>query len=355
MNRKYKVMISAATASALTFTALAQTASTENPYAASDAVVQHQVAERSELMKSTAHASAVVGQTVENLQQVKLGRVKTFALDLRSGRIVEVIVSTSGGQLVAVPPGALHPDAGLKFLRLDASAEKMEAAPRFDAGQWAAETQSNRVTEAYTYFGEQPYFVTGQSGDNYQTTNQDGTITPLGTRTLEHVREAEQARQTVDPNNTISVVNPDGTTSRDYYSDQHAAIGVWSVLGYDQSEHKLIGMALRNRQGAKLGQVEDVMVDLKAGRVAAIFIRTDRFFWTGGWRYSVPPTEVWLNQANDALVLDVSKEEFTQSPHYDISGWPNYPLPGYAAGTYSPYMIEPYNNSDAPQTVATGR
>jgi len=228
MKRNYKIMLSAVTASALTFTALAQAAPEQAPFATSDTVIQHLNEERAVLLASTAQASAVIGLKVENLQHVELGRVNNFALDLSSGRIVEVIVSGGGGRLTAVPPGALQPEVGFKSLHMDVSPEKFAGAPRFYAAKWAEETESNRVTAAYAYFGEQPFFVTGQAGDGYQTTNQNGTITALGTRTLAHVAERELARQTNDPNNTISILKPDGTTSRDYYSAQHAAIGAWS-------------------------------------------------------------------------------------------------------------------------------
>jgi sporulation protein YlmC with PRC-barrel domain len=123
------------------------------------------------------------------------------------------------------------------------------------------------------------------------------------------------------------------------------------VLCYDQSENKLMGMPLRNQQDEKLGRVENLIVDLKAGRVAAIIIRSDRFFWTGGRLHAVPPAEVRLNPARDTLLLDTSKMEFTLSPHFNDTQWPNYQLPGYAAGVYSPYKIEPYNNNDAPRPV----
>ena len=353
MKQNYKIMLSAASASALAFTALSQDMSSQNAAPSNEAALQNMVAERVLLLKSTAQASDVIGLPVENLQQVRLGQVINFALDLRSGRIVEVILSTSGGQLTAVPPGALHPTPDFKALQMDVSQDKFDAAPRFATAKWDENTQSNQVSEVYAYFGEQAYFVTAPTGD--QTTNQNGTATALGTRTLAHVEAQELASETNDANNTISIVNPDGSTSRNYYSDEHRSIGSWSVLGYDQSEHRLIGMPLRNQQGDKLGRVEDIIVDLKAGRVAALFVRSDRFFWTGGWLHSVPPTEVRLNPAQDALLLNVSKVDFAQNPHFELTEWQNCPLPGYAAGFYYPYRIEPSNNSDAPQPVVTAQ
>jgi len=93
-------------------------------------------------------------------------------------------------------------------------------------------------------------------------------------------------------------------------------------------------MTLRNELGEKLGQVEDLIVDLKAGRVAAIFIRSDRFFWTGGRVHAVPPTEVRFSPGQDSLLLNVSLVDFAQDPHFALTEWPNYPLPGYAAGLF---------------------
>jgi sporulation protein YlmC with PRC-barrel domain len=341
MKSKLSIILGAATASALSLSAMAQPAAVMGPDPAQQTAVLQMVAERDVLLKSTAQVSDVIGLPVESLQHVPLGRVKNLALDLRSGRIVEVVIESSGltgpgGPLTAVPPGAVHPDATLKTLQLTISPEQFAAAPRFDAAHWAGETQSNRVTQAYTYFGEQPYFVTGWSGDGYQTTNRNGSSTGLGDRTVAHVEDRELARVTNNPNNTISIVKPDGLTSRDYYSD-------------DESANKLMGISLRNQQGDKLGKVENIIVDLKAGRIAAVIIRSDRYLWTGGMLHAVPATELRLNKDHNSLLLNVGRVEFSQSPHFDISQWPNYPLPGYGAGIYSPYKIEPYNNDDAPR------
>jgi hypothetical protein len=85
-------------------------------------------------------------------------------VDVESGRIVQVIISSGGflgmdETLTPVPPGALHHEAGQKVLHLDASTEKFNAAPKCDTSKWDEDTQSNRVTEVYGYYGQQPYFV----------------------------------------------------------------------------------------------------------------------------------------------------------------------------------------------------
>src|ERR1700744_991990 len=64
-------------------------------------------------LKEALKYSDLKGLTVQNQENEKLGKVQDFAVDLKSGRIVEVIVSTGGfmgvdSTLTAVPPRALH-------------------------------------------------------------------------------------------------------------------------------------------------------------------------------------------------------------------------------------------------------
>ncbi len=111
-----------------------------------------------------AKAGDVIGMTVKNNQDEKLGKVEDLAVDVESDRIVQVILSSGGfmgvdNTLTAVPPGVLHCDAEQKVLHLDISKEKLKAAPRFETANWDESTQSNQVVEVYSYYGEQPYFV----------------------------------------------------------------------------------------------------------------------------------------------------------------------------------------------------
>src|SRR5450432_1064914 len=175
MKRKLQIITSASAASLLALAALAQDTSNSKDYAPN----QKSHVQRPACLKDTAKASDLIGMTVKNNQDEKLGKVEDLAVDVESGRIVEVIISTGGfmgmgNSLTAVPPGALHQEVGQKVLHLDASKEKLAGAPKFDASNWDEDTQSNRVTEIYGYYGQQPYFVVNRDG--YWTTNADGTF-----------------------------------------------------------------------------------------------------------------------------------------------------------------------------------
>src|SRR5450432_3708792 len=185
MKRKLQIITSASAASLLALAALAQDTSNSKDYAPN----QKSHAQRTVCPKDTAKASDLIGMTVKNNQDEKLGKVEDLAVDVESGRIVQVIISTGGfmgmgNSLIAVPPGALHQELGQKVLHLDASKEKLAGAPKYDASNWDENTQSNRLSEVYGYYGQQPYFARdgygtpnmGAAFANSLPRNMDGTI-----------------------------------------------------------------------------------------------------------------------------------------------------------------------------------
>jgi sporulation protein YlmC with PRC-barrel domain len=148
-------------------------------------------------------------------------------------------------------------------------------------------------------------------------------------------------------NNWISTRNPDGTWTREYYSNERRANNAWSRLGYVQKAGRLMGTAVENLQGQQLGKVENLMVDLSAGRIIAVIISTGEFLGLGGELSAVPPTALRFNPQHDTLQLDVSKETLANSPHFKAGQWPDFSQPGYAGGVYHACQVEPWFNPDA--------
>jgi hypothetical protein len=148
-------------------------------------------------------------------------------------------------------------------------------------------------------------------------------------------------------NNWISTRNPDGTWTREYYSNERRANNAWSRLGYVQKAGKLMGTSVENLQGEQLGKVENLMVDLSAGRIVAVIISTGGFLDLGDALSAVPPTALRFNPQHDILQLDASKEMLASSPHFKASQWPDFSQPGYAGGVYYAYKVEPWFNPDA--------
>lgn len=247
----------------------------------------------------TDKASDLIGMEIKNYQNEKLGKLEDLAVDVEAGRIVHVILSTGGflgiaDKHVAVPPGALHCDTANKVIHLDANKEKLKGAPKFEMSKWAECCEANHVTELYRYYGQEPYFV------------------------------AKSA------------------TDRDR-------------LGHVMKATKVIGLPVRNLQDEKLGKVENLMVDLPAGRLVTAVLSTGGFLGLGDELNAVPPGALRYNSAHDGLVLDATKESLTKAPHFKSNEWPDTGEPTYAEGVYRAYNVEPYFSKDADNTARNVR
>jgi hyperosmotically inducible protein len=361
MKQKITIMISACAFSIMAITVLAQ--NTYNPKIDGQDQTSYRMnhAARADQLNDTAKASDLMGMSVKNNQNEKLGKVEDLAVDVESGRIVQVIISAGGfmgmgNTLVAVPPAAFHHDVAQKILHLDASKEKLAGAPKFDSANWDEYTQSNRVTEVYGYYGQQPYFVSDREGTwvtNADGTfaralprNMDGTINTTGSSTMDTAHNVKVASDVEATNNTLLTRNSDGTWSRNYYPNGNRANSSCK-LGYVQKASKLMGAPVKNLQDEKLGKVENLIVDLPAGRIVAVIISSGGYMGMDNELSAVPPAALRYNSEHDVLQLDASKDMLANSPHFQANQWPNFSQPAYAGGVYHAYKVEPYFNADA--------
>ncbi len=141
MKPAFKLVLCASAASLLAFAALAQ----ENlePKNGRQEYDRQRTPRtlHAERLNDATKAGDVIGMAVKNCQDEKLGTVDHVLVDLPSGRVVAVIVSSGGflgmgDELSAVPPAALQWTEDRSTLRLDASKAMLSAAPRFKANQW---------------------------------------------------------------------------------------------------------------------------------------------------------------------------------------------------------------------------
>lgn len=108
-------------------------------------------------------ATKLIGLSVQNLQNDKIGSVENLVVDLSSGRVVAVIVSSGGflglgDTLSAIPPTALRFSAENDRLRLDTTKEALTQAPRFKTGEWPDFAQQDYTAGVYRAYQQEPYF-----------------------------------------------------------------------------------------------------------------------------------------------------------------------------------------------------
>lgn len=201
---------------------------------------------------------------IKNLQDETLGRIVDLGIDLINGRVVEVLVESDGSldvdsKVVAVPPGALSPDADGRIYRLNATRELFKTAAAIDLTTWEDFGRSDRVAAAYRLFGQKPYFrVDGLTAD------------------------------TPERRTKVS-------------------------LGHVERCNKLIGMPVGNFQGDQFGEVWSMSLDILKGQILSVIILAPGNFKT---KSVIPARALEFNDARDALLLDDTVEEFAEEPRY---------------------------------------
>ncbi len=358
MKHELETIFTASVASLLTFTALAQdpsTAKADRPNHPRDRLLHAQRADR---LNGAARASDLLGMTVKNYQEEKLGKVEDIGVDVESGRVVQVIISTGGflgigDTLTAVPPGALNHDSAHKVLHLEANKEKLIGAPRFDPSRWSEGSDSNHLSAVYTYYGEEPSFRFLHRGDAAL----DGLRDPGGriiTGTQPAPEGQVKAGESSNPPDALKRdLNQEGDDAWNKsraLKERQSLIPI-SRLSQLQKASKLLGTSVKNLQNEMLGKVEDLLVDLSAGRILAVVVSAGHVLGTVGDFSAVPPTALWFNNERDILQLDASKESLAIAPHFKSTEWPDFGQPSYAAGIYRAYKMEPYFNTNSTQEL----
>jgi hypothetical protein len=178
------------------------------------------------------------------------------------------------------------------------------------------------VAEVYSQYGQQPYCSSG------------------------HKKDASK---------TVTARNADGTWGKGRIVSENEADKSWARLSVVQKASKVIGTPVTNLQDEKLGKVENLMVNLSAGRIVAVVISSGGFIGIGDELSAVPPAALRFNTERDTLQLDASKETLAASPHFKANQWPDFGQPRYASDVYSAYKIEPYFATDATNDVDNTR
>lgn len=97
-------------------------------------------------------ACSLIGMEVRNQQNEKLGDIKDMVIDLPSGQVSYVVLSTGGflgfgDRLVAIPPSAFQRSADPDFIVIIADKQKIMNAPSFSKANWPDPKSAN--FEAY--------------------------------------------------------------------------------------------------------------------------------------------------------------------------------------------------------------
>ncbi len=106
-------------------------------------------------------ASELDGKAMHSSDDKDIGKVKEIILDVRTGRIAYVVLSSGGffgmgDKLQAIPWHVLTLDAKHNCFRLSASSEKFESAPGFPKDNWPSMADQIWANSIHKFYGTEP-------------------------------------------------------------------------------------------------------------------------------------------------------------------------------------------------------
>lgn len=99
-----------------------------------------------------------------------------------------------------------------------------------------------------------------------------------------------------------------------------------------------------NLKGEDLGDIREIIVDTRSGRVAYALLSFGSFLGMGGKLFVVPWSALKLDADNTRFVLDVEKERLENAPGFDKDDWPDMADQKWASEIHTYYGATPYSD-----------
>lgn len=103
----------------------------------------------------------------------------------------------------------------------------------------------------------------------------------------------------------------------------------------------LIGNTVGNQNSEALGDIKEIMIDMRNGCVSYAVLSFGGFMGMGEKLFAVPWEALKLDTENKCFKLDIDKEQLENAPGFDKNRWPNMADPSWAAGIHAYYGTKP--------------
>lgn len=93
--------------------------------------------------------------------------------------------------------------------------------------------------------------------------------------------------------------------------------------GSTLSASTMIGDDVRNLEGEHLGELKELMIDVRTGRVAYAVLSFGGILGIGNKLFAIPWEALSLDNEDHAFILDANKEMLEDAPGFDKDDWPD--------------------------------
>lgn len=104
----------------------------------------------------------------------------------------------------------------------------------------------------------------------------------------------------------------------------------------------MIGTDVVNSTGDNLGDIKEVVIDPRSGRVAYAVVSFGGFLGMGEKLFAVPFSAFDYNVKTGNYVLDISKQRLEAAPGFDSDNWPTMSDEKWNREVYQYYGRSPY-------------
>lgn len=94
---------------------------------------------------------------------------------------------------------------------------------------------------------------------------------------------------------------------------------------------------IKNAEGDTLGEVHDVVLNLRDGEIAYLLLASGGFLGIGEKYLPVPYEALYYNPEKEAYEMDITKEKLQKAPQIEIDNWPERPDSRYIDRVYAYY------------------
>ena len=104
----------------------------------------------------------------------------------------------------------------------------------------------------------------------------------------------------------------------------------------------LLGNDVVNTMDENLGDIKEIMLDMRTGRVSYAVLSFGGFLGMGEKLFAVPWDALKLDTVNKCFVLDASKDRLENAPGFDKNDWPDMADTAWEKGVHDFYGTQPY-------------
>jgi len=104
----------------------------------------------------------------------------------------------------------------------------------------------------------------------------------------------------------------------------------------------LVGNDVYNQKDEDLGDIKEIMLDMRSGRIAYAVLSFGGFLGLGEKLFAVPWDALKLDTEHKRFVLNVAKDSLDGAPGFDRSDWPDMADPTWEKNIHAYYGTKPY-------------